>query len=121
MKEKNFKENIKDEELFLSVAESRLNEELNIPDIEEDLISILKSKTLTSDNTEEIFTYLNDAEYNNTHYFDGLKDLILNTEMTAIEAIDFMEQIKLENDYMFFIICKYISKNGESQEDKEVA
>lgn len=115
MTKNTFKINIKQEKQFLKLIKKKLNGNQCIHIIENDLKMIIKSKTLTLDNIQELFTYLNDAEYNNTHYFNGLKDLLLNTEMTAIEAISFIEEVKLENDYMMSIMCKYFADldNGE--------
>ncbi len=113
--EKSFKINVKKEKKFLTTISKKLTREICVPIIEDDLKSILKSKTITLNNMQELFTYLHDAEYSNTHYFDTVKEFILNTKMNAIDAIILTEQIKEENDYMMSIMCNYFLNidNGE--------
>ena len=115
LKEKTFKIDIKDEELFLDLISKRLLRGRYVPNIENDLKSIHKSKTLTLNNIQDFFTYLHYAEYSNTYYFDSIKDLILNDGMDLDNAFCFVEDIKAENDYMMSVMCKYFSKldNGE--------
>lgn len=110
LKNEHFKIDIKNEKIFLNLIDKRLMGGRFIPNIENDLKNIQKSKTLTLNNIQELFTYLNDAEYSNTHYFDSIKDLILNDGMDLDNAFSFVEDIKAENDYMMSVMCKYFSK-----------
>jgi len=114
-KAKIFKINISEEEKFLNIVAKKLTRDISLPIIEDNLKNIFKRKTITLDNMQELFTYLQDAEYSNTHYFDTVKDLILNADMDAAEAIILTEEIKKENDYMMSVMCNHILNidNGE--------
>ena len=115
MKKKTFTIDIKDKDIFLGLTAKKLSGYRFISNIQNDLKSIQKSKTLTLDNIQDLFTYLHDAEYSNTHYFDSIKDLILNEGMDINDAFSFVEDVKADNDYMMSVICEYFADldNGE--------
>ena len=120
MKEKTFEISIEKERDFLNLISKRLLGGRFIPNIKNNLKCIQKSKTLTLDNIQDFFTYLYNAKYSNTYYFDSIKDLILNDRMDPDDAFSFLEGIKSENDYMMSILCKYFSHLDAEQEEKEV-
>ena len=110
------KVDIKNEIKFLDFASDRLHAGSHkfLPDyLKTDLNDIVTTRTLSEENVNELFCYLHDttgcheAVGYRGYYYNNLLDIIKNNKMEPLAAIDFIEKIEEEDDYMIDTISRY--------------
>lgn len=69
-----------------------------------DLKDIKKTKKIRLENIQELFSYILNSQYQNDFYYEMLKGLIKNNKMSAKSAIDSIELIRDDNEYLFYFL-----------------
>ena len=100
---------------ILEIINTKLERGDFFPEIAEDLIEISSSKTISMDNMQELFTYLNFAFESNAHYYDGVKHLIMEEKMLPVSAFAKIDKEKEENETLYEEILRLIAPEGFSE------
>jgi len=100
---------------ILEIITTKLERGDYFPQIEEDLIDISSSKTISMDNMQELFSYLNFASESNDHYYDGVKYLIMEEKMLPVSAFSKIDKEKKENDTLYEEILRLVAPESFSE------
>lgn len=91
---------------FLAIIKRRAEAKDYFPILENDIKNISKTKEITLNNSQEIFTYCVYSEENHKHYYEGLKTFISNG-MCPDCAVDIIENEINENEKMLSFLEEY--------------